>query len=122
MSGQVRRLRVAPGNASHAAEQLGLTTSVQVCKVAGISYRQLDYWCRTGLLQSCTSDDGSGSARLFEDREVLIAIALGALSEYEISPSSEMARRVIDHVGDHGLSGVVFSTDGLVSIDVSGFA
>ena len=41
-----------------------------VCRLIGISYRQLDYWARTGLVTpSVRAADGSGSQRLygFED-------------------------------------------------------
>ena len=41
-----------------------------VCRLVGISYRQLDYWARTGLVTpSVRPADGSGSQRLysFED-------------------------------------------------------
>ena len=37
-----------------------------VCKLVGISYRQLDYWARTGLVTpSVRAADGSGSQRLY---------------------------------------------------------
>jgi DNA-binding transcriptional MerR regulator len=37
-----------------------------VCKLIGISYRQLDYWARTGLVTpSVRAADGSGSQRLY---------------------------------------------------------
>jgi DNA-binding transcriptional MerR regulator len=38
----------------------------QVCKLVGISYRQLDYWARTGLIQpSIQTARGSGSQRKY---------------------------------------------------------
>ena len=38
----------------------------QVCRIAGITYRQLDYWIRTGLVTpSVNNAVGSGSHRLF---------------------------------------------------------
>jgi DNA-binding transcriptional MerR regulator len=38
----------------------------QVCKIVGITYRQLDYWARTDLLRpSLQSASGSGSQRLY---------------------------------------------------------
>jgi DNA-binding transcriptional MerR regulator len=37
-----------------------------VCRLVGISYRQLDYWARTGLVTpSVRAADGSGSHRLY---------------------------------------------------------
>jgi len=38
----------------------------QVCKIVGITYRQLDYWARTGLLKpSIRAAAGSGSQRIY---------------------------------------------------------
>ena len=39
---------------------------VTACQAVGISYRQLDYWARTGLVTpSVRAADGSGSKRLY---------------------------------------------------------
>jgi DNA-binding transcriptional MerR regulator len=44
----------------------------EVCKIVGISYRQLDYWDRTGLLHpSLAPARGSGSKRRYSYRDVL---------------------------------------------------
>jgi DNA-binding transcriptional MerR regulator len=44
----------------------------QVCAVVGITYRQLDYWARTGLLRpSITDASGSGSQRRYSYGDVL---------------------------------------------------
>jgi len=44
----------------------------QVCSVVGITYRQLDYWARTGLLRPSIVDaSGSGSQRRYSYRDVL---------------------------------------------------
>jgi DNA-binding transcriptional MerR regulator len=43
-------------------------TSVQVCRELGITYRQLDYWCRDGGV--VRAEPGSGSQRQFSDDEV----------------------------------------------------
>ncbi len=46
-------------------EQLGYRAP-QVCRLIGISYRQLDYWARTGLLRpSLQEASGSGSQRRY---------------------------------------------------------
>src|ERR1700733_3205736 len=40
----------------------------QVCGLVGITYRQLDYWARTGLLQpSVSAAKGSGSRRVYSN-------------------------------------------------------
>ncbi|MGH9122672.1 MAG: MerR family transcriptional regulator [Acidimicrobiales bacterium] len=44
----------------------------QVCKIVGITYRQLDYWARTDLLRPSVSDArGSGSQRLYSYTDLL---------------------------------------------------
>ncbi len=44
----------------------------QVCAVVGITYRQLDYWARTGLLRPSISDaTGSGSKRRYSYNDVV---------------------------------------------------
>jgi DNA-binding transcriptional MerR regulator len=44
----------------------------QVCNVVDITYRQLDYWARTGLLQpSLQQAKGSGSQRLYTFTDVV---------------------------------------------------
>jgi len=44
----------------------------QVCKLVGITYRQLDYWARTDLLlPSLRAASGSGSQRLYSFTDVV---------------------------------------------------
>ena len=43
----------------------------QVCSLVGITYRQLDYWARTGLLRPSIADaTGSGSQRRYSYSDV----------------------------------------------------
>jgi len=43
-----------------------------VCKIVGITYRQLDYWARTGLVEpTVRRAEGSGSQRLYAFEDVL---------------------------------------------------
>jgi DNA-binding transcriptional MerR regulator len=43
------------------------------CAAAGITYRQLDYWARTGLVEpSIRSASGSGTQRLYSFRDILV--------------------------------------------------
>ena len=47
-------------------------TSRQAQEIAGITYRQLDYWARTNLVQpSVTSAEGSGSRRAYSYGDLL---------------------------------------------------
>src|SRR5688572_11914919 len=44
----------------------------QVCKIVGISYRQLDYWARTDLIRPSVADArGSGTRRRYSYRDLL---------------------------------------------------
>ncbi len=43
-----------------------------VCRLTGVTYRQLDYWARTGLVTpSITPANGSGSKRAYSYSDVL---------------------------------------------------
>ncbi len=43
------------------------------CSAAGITYRQLDYWARTGLVEPTVREaSGSGSQRLYSFRDILV--------------------------------------------------
>jgi DNA-binding transcriptional MerR regulator len=43
------------------------------CQAAGITYRQLDYWARTGLVQpTIRGAAGSGTQRLYSFRDILV--------------------------------------------------
>ncbi|MCB0900765.1 MAG: MerR family transcriptional regulator, partial [Actinobacteria bacterium] len=43
-----------------------------VAKIVGITYRQLDYWARTGLVEpSLRTASGSGSQRLYNFRDIV---------------------------------------------------
>ncbi len=57
---------------SPAPEALEGFRGPQVCKLVGITYRQLDYWARTDLLRPSLADAaGSGTQRLYSYHDVL---------------------------------------------------
>jgi DNA-binding transcriptional MerR regulator len=67
----------------------------QVCQLVGISYRQLDYWARTGLLRpSLAEARGSGSKRRYSYRDVLELKVIKQLLDAGVSLRS--ARRAVD--------------------------
>lgn len=41
------------------------------CRVAGISYRQLDYWCRSGVVVPAVPATGSGSQRGYTHDQIV---------------------------------------------------
>lgn len=72
----------------------------QVCSVVGITYRQLDYWARTGLLKPSIRDaKGSGSQRLYSYRDVLELKVIKQLLDAGLS--LRMARRAIECLREH---------------------
>lgn len=71
----------------------------QVCKIVGITYRQLDYWARTGLLVPSISEaKGSGSQRRYSYRDVLELKVIKQLLDAGLSLTS--ARRAIECLRD----------------------
>lgn len=52
--------------------ELGGYRAPQVCNLVGITYRQLDYWARTGLITPSVQEaHGSGSQRLYSFTDVV---------------------------------------------------
>ena len=67
----------------------------QVCRLIGITYRQLDYWARTGLLRPSVAEArGSGSKRLYSYRDLLELKVIKQLLDAGVSLQS--ARRAVD--------------------------
>lgn len=57
-------------------------SALDVCERAGITYRQLDYWIRTGAITPTQKANGSGTQRRFTEgdaRAVRLAATLRAL-------------------------------------------
>jgi hypothetical protein len=62
------------------------------CNAAGITYRQLDYWARTGLIEpSVRGATGSGTQRLYSFRDILILKAFRSSRSAPQSPTSGSA-------------------------------
>jgi DNA-binding transcriptional MerR regulator len=75
--------------------QVGGFHGPQVCSLVGITYRQLDYWARTGLLQpSVASAKGSGSRRIYSYSDVLELKVIKQLLDAGVSLQS--ARRAVE--------------------------
>lgn len=71
-----------------------------VCKIVGITYRQLDYWTRTGLLTpSIAQARGSGTQRLYSYRDLVEVKVIKSLLDGGIS--LRRARRAIEYLRDH---------------------
>ncbi|MHC5903708.1 MerR family transcriptional regulator [Streptomyces sp. S6] len=60
------------GAAAMTSEEIGYRGPT-ACAAAGITYRQLDYWARTGLVEpSVRAAYGSGTQRLYSFRDVVV--------------------------------------------------
>lgn len=56
------------------------------CRAAGITYRQLDYWARTGLVEpTIRGAKGSGSQRLYSFRDILLLKVVKRLLDTGVS-------------------------------------
>jgi DNA-binding transcriptional MerR regulator len=72
------------------------------CSAAGISYRQLDYWARTGLVEpSVRSATGSGTSRLYGFRDILVLKIVKRLLDAGISLQN--IRAAVDHLRSRGV-------------------
>jgi DNA-binding transcriptional MerR regulator len=85
------------------------------CAAAGITYRQLDYWARTGLVQpSVRAAHGSGSLRLYGFRDILVLKVVKRLLDTGIS--LQQIRAAVSHLHDRGtddLARVTLMSDGV---------
>jgi len=72
----------------------------QVCKIVGISYRQLDYWARTDLIRPSIADArGSGTQRLYSYRDLVELKVIKHLLDAGISLRT--ARTAIEYLREH---------------------
>ena len=85
------------------------------CAAAGITYRQLDYWARTALVEpSVRAAHGSGSQRLYSFRDILVLKVVKRLLDTGIS--LQQIRAAVQHLRDRGsadLAQVTLMSDGV---------
>ena len=71
----------------------------QVNEIVGISYRQLDYWDRTGLVNpSIKGAEGSGTQRLYSFQDLLKLKVIKQLLDAGVS--LQKVRKAIDYLRD----------------------
>jgi DNA-binding transcriptional MerR regulator len=84
------------------------------CSAAGITYRQLDYWARTGLVEpTVRSAGGSGTQRLYSFRDILLLKVIKRLLDAGVS--LQQIRTAIVHLRERGtddLTEVTLMSDG----------
>src|SRR5690606_1837121 len=87
---------------------------VTAMHAAGITYRQLDYWARTGLVEpSIRPASGSGSQRLYSFRDLVVLRVVKSLLEAGVSLQN--IRKAIETLRAHGvedLAGITLISDG----------
>lgn len=85
-----------------------------VCRAVGITYRQLDYWDRTGLVTpNIRGAKGSGSQRLYSFRDVLVLKAVKRLLDTGVSLQQiRLAVEQLESYGVDDLAGVTLMSDG----------
>ncbi len=101
------------GDYSAVGEDAGYRGPV-ACSVAGITYRQLDYWARTGLVEpEVRGAEGSGTQRLYSFRDVLMLKVIKRLIDAGIS--LQQIRLAINHLrarGNVDLTAITLVSDG----------
>lgn len=84
------------------------------CRAAGITYRQLDYWARTGLVEpSIRSAAGSGTQRLYSFRDILVLKVVKRLLDTGVS--LQQIRTAVAHLRERGvddLAQITLMSDG----------
>lgn len=73
----------------------------QVCKIVGITYRQLDHWDRTGLKSpSLVRANGSGTQRLYSYRDVVELRIIKQLLDAGVT--LQRARKAVEFLRESG--------------------
>jgi DNA-binding transcriptional MerR regulator len=73
------------------------------CAAAGITYRQLDYWARTGLVEpSVRSASGSGTQRLYSFPDILVLKVVKRLLDTGVSLQN--IRVAVGHLRARGVA------------------
>jgi DNA-binding transcriptional MerR regulator len=84
------------------------------CSAAGITYRQLDYWARTGLVEpSVRGATGSGTQLLYGFRDILVLKVVKRLLDSGVS--LQQIRVAVSHLREQGvedLSRITLMSDG----------
>lgn len=84
-----------------------------VCRIVGITYRQLDYWARTGLVTPSVRDArGSGTQRLYSFQDLVSLRVIKNLLDTGIS--LQRVRKAVEYLKemDRPAHGVTLMSDG----------
>jgi DNA-binding transcriptional MerR regulator len=104
---------VAPDDGGHQTALFGLQEAAlsdgvgyrgpTACSAAGITYRQLDYWARTSLVEpSVRPAHGSGTQRLYSFRDILMLKVVKRLLDTGVSLQN--IRTAVNHLRERGVA------------------
>ena len=86
----------------------------EVCRTIGITYRQLDYWARTGLVTpSIREAGGSGTQRLYSFQDLVVLKVIKKLTDAGVS--LQRVRKAIAYLRQSGHerpTGITLMSDG----------
>jgi len=87
---------------------------VTACSVAGITYRQLDYWARTTLVVPSVRDaSGSGTQRLYSFRDIVVLKVVKRLLDAGVSLQNiRKAIETLRQWGEDDLATMTLISDG----------
>ncbi|MFL5738104.1 MAG: MerR family transcriptional regulator [Actinomycetota bacterium] len=85
----------------------------EVCRIIGISYRQLDYWARTELVRPSIQDaQGSGTQRLYSFQDLVELRVIKKLLDAGVS--LQRVRKAVEYLQSNKMpaAGVTLMSDG----------
>ena len=89
-------------------------SGTKTAAIVGITYRQLDYWARTGLVEATVREaSGSGTQRLYSFRDILVLKVVKKLLDAGVSlPNIRTAIATLQERGAEDLAQLTLISDG----------
>lgn len=95
-----RRPRHEPDRPTTLHQSTGLYSTKEAMRLAGTTFRQLDYWDRSGLLKPTVPANGSGTRRFYSASDVLraraIRIASSGFTSDVVTPIASAVQNLAD--------------------------
>ena len=93
----------------------------EVCKIVGISYRQLDYWARTELVTPSIRDaHGSGSQREYSFHDLVTLRVIKSLLDTGVA--LQRVRKAVEFLHEHGRPRAINVVGGIEAWQEAGLA
>ncbi len=71
----------------------------ELCTAADVTFRQLDFWTRNGVIETVAGGHGSGHYRRYHPNVVPVVRLLGVLSR-GMKPPTDMQHRIVEAFDD----------------------